>query len=133
MMISLYRTSGRGTLEYRSIRERRDQLVTQLTTYRTGGIVVGGGDVNLGRAGSQPADRAARTLIRRALADGYRVLYAFVGPEASPLTHACLIRLPGVQVAPDPADGIPVWHSGRRPPGARPSYLLFTVLISAAK
>lgn len=132
-MISLYRLLDHGILEYRSIVERGGRLVTRLTTYREGGLVVGGPEEELGAAASPPGDRAACTVIRRALSDGYRVLYAFVVPEATPLTHACLSQLPGVEVAPDSTDGLPLWRPGRRARGGRPTYLLFTVLSSAAK
>lgn len=133
MMISLYRSMNRGSLDYRVIVEHAGQLIARLTTYCDGGTASWGRHTNLGRAGVRSTDRATCTLVRRALAGGYRVLYAYVPPEAMPLTHSCLERLGGVQLTPDPTDGLPIWDPDRRARGGKPSYLLFTVLSSAAK
>ena len=132
-MISLYRPTEGGMLDFRSIVERGGRLVSRLTSYREGGAATAGPEEDLGCAASPPGDRAACALLRRALAEGYRVLYAFVLPDASPRMHAFLSREACVEVAPDPADGVPIWPPGRRARGAKPSYLLFTILSSAAK
>ncbi len=137
MMIALYRTGEGSSFEYRQIMDRAGTIVVRSSFYGNGStecasIVELLGPIS-GKGSRVTVDRSLVEYIKSSLHSGFCVLYGHVPPEVSSTVNRYLSERVGVEAMPDTREGIPVWQSSPRVKGARPSYLLFTVLSSVVK
>jgi len=133
MLISLYRLSAGDSRDCRVILDRNGSVVERTTTVGPGHHETRSVEVVIGPSSYEGTDRLMRDSLREAQQRGYAVLYGYIPAPSFPLTRRHILETTGIDVEPNPIDGLPVWPPRGRPRGSSPTYLLFTVLSSVVK